>query len=508
MVGIRHFVFVFVALFFASMAKAFPIPSRTIASPVLLESSLQVVEDEQANFKPFTPHLQQLFSDASPRSPAIGYTKSVWWAQIVLDNPFHTDETRYLELEDSGEGMPEITFFIKSSRGETREVISGGYHRHSKGTLENNFIVVPITFQPLETITVQIRIQGDSVNVPIHIHTPKSFLVENYHKMIWMGVSYGVLILLMLYNFALFFATKDKSYMYYVGFIFFLGLTLSGFDGLSAQYFLREYPFWNARLINMASALCAAFLILFTHHFLRIQRHRPHLSRTLRTLALVCIVIALGNALTKINLVTNLAVSATSLLCFVGTAAMFSKQRQLVIAFTIPLFFFIAGSLFTTARLASLLPINFWTLNSLRIGMILNALFWSTALSYRIRLVIRETFDAENTLLHKKKESEIAARENLTNRLSLIEALSHKLTNPLNTLLSELETLQVAAKQYNQGQRQPPGVAEAENAFWKEWQSKENLLSASTQKLASLSTTLQDFKQQLTILTKKEGGLP
>jgi diguanylate cyclase len=489
----------------AISAKAIPIDERTAASTLDLENILRIVEDKKGTLEPFSAEIEQLFAEAAPHSTAIGYTESTWWAQVSLENPFATEETRFLELKDSGEGMPEIIFFLKSSNGTMRKIVSGGLYRHTKDTVENGFIVVPITFQPQEKITVQVRIKGDAVNIPMHLRSQKTFLLEHYHEMLWKGLSYGVIVLLLLYNLILFFATKDKSYLYYVGFVFFLGLSLAGFDGLSAQYFLRNHPFWNLRLINIGCSLASAFLILFTHHFLRIRFHRPRLSKVLRALALACFVVALGNAVSKINLATNLAASSTAILCFASAASMFSKQKRLTIAFTIPLFFFIAGTLFTTARLATLLPMNFWTLNSLRIGMILNALFWSTALSYRIRLILKEQFSSDALLLQKAKDNEISKQKSLSNRIRLIQTISEKLNTPLDTLLSELKTIQQHSSTISCAALPPGTTPSSLELFWVEWQRQQGILAVSTDRLTSLSETLNEFKRQQEMLMKKGG---
>jgi hypothetical protein len=249
--------------------------------------------------------------------------------------------------------------------------------------------------------------------------------------------------------------------------------------------------------------LCAAFLSLFTNHFLRVRRHSLSFSRILQGFALLAVTVAIGNAISKINLVTNIIVTSISLLYFASVFVTYRNQKRLTTIFAIPTLFFIAATLLTTARLASLLPVNFWTLNALRIGIILNALFWSTALSYRIRLVIRESFDSEKTLLEKTKEAEVTKRKNLEHRTALVETLSQKLSGPLSMLLSEIKSLQEKAPSSHPAAHAASQQQTPHNVFWQEWLRQQSLLSVSTQRLSSLAETLQEFDRQHKALLKR-----
>jgi signal transduction histidine kinase len=484
-------------------AFAISIGHDTAKEPIPFLENIRIVEDTGHVFGAFEPALESALQNAKPQSSNIGYTKSVWWAHFTLENPFPTEQTRYLEFADSGEGMPDIRFFIKNAAGHVTTVHSGGMHRYQGTELEHRFIVVPLKFGAHETLTVQVRAKGDSIHFPFHLHGETSFLSSNYNELTWIGFSYGILVLMLLYNITLFAVSKDKSYAYYVGFIFFLTLAISAFDGTTAQYLLRHHPFLGTRLVNISASLCSLFLLLFSVEFLRIKEHKPSLMRVATGLGVFTAFLALANLGHKLNAGTNLAVTMVSLFCLWLAQVSYRFEKQLALSYLFPIVFFLAGNFATSLRIVGFIEANFWTVNSLRFGMILNAAFWSLALSYRIRVLMQEEFALQKKLLQKIRDVEAQKAAQLSKRVELVKSISERLDNPLDSLLGNVGFLHEQAKALSEAPQSPLPPDTPLANFVKEWQRQHVVLSAAITRLTSLSESLAQFHMGHQKLTTK-----
>ena len=465
-----------------------------------LAPHLQITNDPAGTFSPFQEELNSALSKSAPQASSIGYASGVWWAQFSLDNPTSTHKKVIIEFADSTETMAEVSFFIRSQNNQVRTIKTGGTRRPTPDTLDYRFIAVPIFIEPNSSVTIQVRIHGTAVRFPLYAHTERCFLHQNYHQTIWQGISYGVIILIGIYNLAVYLASKKHWYLFSAGFITLAGVILFAMDGFATQFLLHRYQTYNIHLISVSLNLSAALLLLFTSSYLELNTHSRGLREILNKAALLCALIALANVGTELPLATTTAITSASCLCLFAGISIFKRHPQLAISYLVPTLFLIVGVLLTQARLRNLVPSNAFTDNALRIGIILNALFWALALSIRFRFLTNEKFLAERRLLEKNWESETQKNCNLEKQIKLIADISLKLEIPLRKLIAGLAILQYQYQKLWTDQPLLPQSAQNQTnspmaAFLKEWDKQQKILAATTERLIALSKALIAFKE-------------
>ncbi|MFY7997605.1 MAG: sensor histidine kinase [Candidatus Kapaibacteriota bacterium] len=214
----------------------------------------------------------------------------------------------------------------------------------------------------------------------------------------------GILLALFLYNVFLYFIVRDRVYLYYLGYVAFLG----GFFFFYESGFLFEMPLFS-RSIARANPLAFfpilhlgfAFTLLFTDTLLTLPRVAPRWSKVLRVLAVVQLVFMLVEwsfigadryrtfpifyPLGNLSFLINLG-------CFIIAAVLALRKRVFITWYYLfgwaVTFFAIIGyniSLFKTTYY------KFIEANIMyRIGIVIEMIIFSVALAERIRVLQRE----------------------------------------------------------------------------------------------------------------------
>src|SRR5439155_10772283 len=98
------------------------------------------------------------------------------------------------------------------------------------------------------------------------------------------GIYLGIIISFFLYNAFLFFSTKDKNYLLYIIYLFFLGFAQITFAGWSFKYFWPSQPQLNLYAVVVTSSLAGILGVAFGKSFLNAPYFTPKLNKILSAL--------------------------------------------------------------------------------------------------------------------------------------------------------------------------------------------------------------------------------
>ncbi len=402
---------------------------------------LQILEDPTRSLTLEQVRNSNQFQSNGNNEPVPGYTTSAWWVRFELTNPSSEAYERYIEFADSGEGIPHIDFFLPNQHGETDVIHSGGAVPQTEKMWNHRFNIIPFSIPPQTTSTFYIRAEGDSVKIPIHLYTQNSFLKSMSQDNLWLGANYGFLVVLLASNLFVFFATGERSYLYYVAFLLGIVFSLGGFDGFVGQYFFPNHRYFHTRVVNIAATCAVGALHLFTSEFLQLRKHKPNLHKLALFCACVAFCVAIMNAIYKHNQITNLTVTVDALVCIaIGIASVF-QRIPLAWIYTTAFPIFTIGVLITALKQASILPINFFTEEALRIATLSNALFLALALVYRFRYLQKEQERNELRILELDHHLEQNKSATLNKLAIAVIDISDKLNSPLLVIVHVVDRI-------------------------------------------------------------------
>ncbi|HVK98326.1 MAG TPA: diguanylate cyclase [Dongiaceae bacterium] len=250
------------------------------------------------------------------------------------------------------------------------------------------------------------------------------------------GVFHGFLIIMAAYSLALYLILRDRSYLSYVAYVVSMLLFFLSQQGLLYEYFFPEHPLVHHFSIPWVSMLIFLSIAFFFREFLRFHEQAPRLWLAYRVLliihGLLCVGLLFGQYQTIVSLMA-LNVSISMVITFTTVCMLSwrgSRSAQIVLVGWGLLFMFIL--LFVLSR-TGIFYNDFLASYGLRIGITLEILIFSFALSFRINM--------------ERKEKEWALNNINLERSERIRAQELALQREVETRQAKEQTLQLEIRQ-------------------------------------------------------------
>jgi serine phosphatase RsbU (regulator of sigma subunit) len=257
-------------------------------------------------------------------------------------------------------------------------------------------IAPAVTLQPLNfprKTRFYLRVESsDSKQLALQILTDKAYEDISRLRTLWFGVYHGIMLAMFLYNLILFFSLREKNRLYYLIYLFFVGLLFLASNGLLYEFFGVSVHL--SRILVLVS-VCLAFFWgnLFAKSFLITKKHSPFFDKLLNISMLLALVLLFLLPVVKLAWMT-IAISIQSIL--VPPVFLLAAITTLKSGFRPARFFLIAfATLALSAMLEALvvfgvLPYLSWTRFSSQFGSAIEVILLQLALADRIKTLSRE----------------------------------------------------------------------------------------------------------------------
>ncbi|MFY0591762.1 7TM diverse intracellular signaling domain-containing protein [Roseivirga sp.] len=213
-----------------------------------------------------------------------------------------------------------------------------------------------------------------------------------------LGLFFGLMLVMALYNLLLYFSLKDKAYLLYVGVVVFNILTTLATNGLGEEYLWPGRPGLDANIYVTFAGISMAFSSRFAAVFLQLKEKHKRLDRFMWSVAGLSLFMTLLTLFFTVN----------EIIGFARWLVLFSFPSYILVGFIVyrkgfkpALFYLVAwipyilGIVIRTLHGAGWLPTNFFTITSIEIGGALEIILLSFALADRIRGMRREIAEKE-----------------------------------------------------------------------------------------------------------------
>lgn len=326
------------------------------------------------------------WQEVGNKSISFGFKDSAYWYHFKL----HSRSAHVLQklLEISYPSLNEIDFFVLRNEQVIQYHKLGDELPFDKRIFDNENFIIPMALEPHDALEVYFRVRSSgSMQFTITLWDPQTFTEELEDRTLVMGLYYGIMVVMMLYNLLILISVRDINYLYYVCYVFCVGMLLFGLNGFSFKYFWPNAIRWNETSTAIALNGAAIFACIFTRNFLSIRESRPLLSRILSVIALAgCVSSALaffvpyGKIIYSALGVLFLTVFFCLVAGFVRWKDGFRPARYYTVAWSCTLL----GGFINALSKFGILELNFFTAYSAHVGSGLEVILLSLALADRI----------------------------------------------------------------------------------------------------------------------------
>ncbi|MCR9142111.1 MAG: ATP-binding protein [bacterium] len=374
------------------------------------------------------------FISASKNTPVLGLRDSATWLRIRATDP----ETRFIEVEYPP--LDHVTLYYPREGGAGLRDVALQYHEIPGGDrLPYGASGVPhrnIVFRLPEYAIgecLYLRVQSESALVlPVRLWESEDFALHTQNEQLVLGIYYGAISIMLVYNLFLAVSLRNASYLFYVLYIFAYGSYLFIWNGMALRFFWPETPILNSIVNPMAVCMTTSLAVFFTRSFFQgAPLHAPRQSQALIILAWIGVVCALAAPFGF----SKYVVRASILLSLAGVFLVLSFALRQVLAGYRPARYFLlaftvlgAGAMANILRTAGLLPANFFTLGyGLQATSLAEMVLLSFGLADRYRI--------------SEDERRVAQAESAAKTM-FIARMSHEIRTPLNAMLGATQLLE------------------------------------------------------------------
>jgi len=428
----------FLVFFFQPPLKV----DKTDQEIILTISDLAYFEDKsnQVNFDQIlSANYQSKFRLNTEFKPEDYNKQSTYWVKLDIDLPEYNGN--YV-LEFYDQSIDSITVYLaKDSTGFDEIRMGDALPFHQKNIHHKNFEVI---LQSNNHYNAYIKVKNSQyADIRIAIKRIDRFIQYTLSEYMLYGLFYGMILIISLYNVLIFFAIKERKYLYYTLYILSVGLYAMCIDGIAYQYLWPNQPILNQFAYGIALFSIIFWSILFSLKFLNVKQRAPKLYKVLliafvARIAFFFVALFIDHQLFQLR---NIEIIPLSLIFISSIAVLirgYKPARFFVVAYGILFLGFILKALV----MQSVIPFSILTYYSLHICFILEMLFLTYALSDRVRILkanrdralkrIVTQHEQNITLINKINkdlERKVAERtEDLREKNTLLEETNNKIS--------------------------------------------------------------------------------
>lgn len=373
--------------------------------------------------------------------PNFSYTRSAYWLRFTIAGA--KPEREWL-LEVGYALIDHVSLFVPGKDGyrEKRQGQLLPYHTPDR-VIENENFIFPLDIRPGETKTYFIRVDTeDSLAVPMRLMSWKAFSERSNLIRLFLGIFYGFIIVMVLYNAIVLIASRELQYLFLtlhlVSFIIFI----MSENGMTYQYLWPGLPWWGKRVVPFSVSLVYVWSSLFARLFLQTRKMSPRLDKLILAavgLSVVSAVLALTVQYFYAIIFSVLLVGILVPVLIVSAFVIWRKGYRPALSYLIAWTTLMTGGLVYGLKTLGFLPESMITKYGILVGASFQAMLLSVAMADKINVMTDSLRSLKNRLeqrtefllriFEKAEAMSTKLSEVSTDQAEIVDTFSHVAQN-------------------------------------------------------------------------------
>lgn len=379
--------------------------------------------------------------------PNFGLTPHSVWLRFDVSN---RSDFSYFLFNVAYPILDEVELFSPTDTGYT-SVKLGEIYPFQQRRFRNPNYIFRLDIPEGKTYTYFLRIRSsEQIIVPLSISQPTTLWLNLSQEDLVLGVYLGVILIMIFYNLFLFFSVRDRSYLYYVLYVLFTGLTQIGIKGYTYKYLWPESPGFQLKSVIIFACVSCLAALSFTRRFLDLNRNARKSSKALLVLAVFFIVGIAATVAGQVQTGFQIMQMSTTLFSFgvLGISFMvmvrgFQPARYFFAAWSVLLI----GSIIFLLKDYGILPYNVLTSYAMQAASAVEMSLLSFGLANSINILKKEKEASQLQALQASMENERIVKEQNVILEHRVAERTHELEVSNNDLAHTLDNLKEAQSQ-------------------------------------------------------------
>jgi len=402
MKNIITYIIAIVLLFTAPLAATEKLVLDNNTKKISVGLHMKILEDKTGTLSlddVTSSKMENNFIYCNSVSPSFGFTRSVYWVKFFLTSTSEKDTIWQLELDYPL--MDKIDLYEGRGQNEYQVKKYGYIFPFSNRDIRHRNFVFNLEIPRQTTISYYLRFENeDRMEIPLTLWSHDAFHEKDHVEQYILGIFYGILLVMFLYNLFIFVTIKDNAYLYYIlyiaGYLFFQSTQ----NGLANEYLWPD--FLSTHYIPLSIAIPMVFILQFSQTILNTKKNAIRLHKTLTVFKFLITVpvpaqFVIGYA-NSIQLTIFILIPSLLLMLFTGAYCFYLKYRPAYFFMTAWSVFIIGGIVYALKAM-SLLPNNYFTSYAIQAGSAFEVILLSIALGDRINTMNREKNEAQREVI-------------------------------------------------------------------------------------------------------------
>src|SRR5690606_31369483 len=187
----------------------------------------------------------------------LGHTDSSVWLHLQLQADATLQDKLVWLLQLRFPLLERVDIFVVNAGLISARHLIGYAGPMKERVVQHRYFIQPVKLQPGQTTDLYINIMrtGGNVQAPLSLATPAAFFRAETSTNHAMGIYFGIMIAMIVYNFFLLFSVGNRAYFYYVVYIGITVVTIQTLSGYGYLFLWPEHPWVNQYVTQIAAVL-------------------------------------------------------------------------------------------------------------------------------------------------------------------------------------------------------------------------------------------------------------